>query len=61
MKYIYAVLIAVFLVLNLTGCASSVHIPRDSFVKISAEFLVAQCVDDSCLSDSRISTASGCN
>lgn len=59
MKYIYAVLIAIFLVLNLTGCASSVHIPRDSFVKISAEFLVAQCVDDSCLSDSRISTASG--
>lgn len=59
MKYICTILAVLFLILNLTGCSASVNVPRKSFVKITAEFTVNRCVDDSCLSDIRTSTASG--
>ena len=49
MKYICAAIVAIILILNISGC-TSLHIPRQSFVKIRAEFTVSKCAEEACLS-----------
>lgn len=58
MKYICAAIILMFIICNLCGCAS-VQIPRQSFVRVAAEFTVNHCVEDHCLTDTKTSYASG--
>ena len=58
MRYICTAILVIFLTFNLFGCAS-VQIPRQSFVRIVAEFTVNECVQDHCLTNTTKSFASG--
>jgi len=57
-RYICTAILVIFLTFNLFGCAS-VQIPRQSFVRILAEFTVNECHDDHCLTSTKKSYASG--
>ena len=58
MRHIITVLIALFFIMNMIGCAT-VEFPRQASVKVIVDFTLRHCNEDRCITSKKRSTASG--